>query len=199
MLQHTVRGRLSYPPFPLLPLPPLLNVFYLNLSCVYSFCFVLLNFTCLWVAVCLSMFLLIKLFFKHIIKHCTNRTRYPDPAGMIAGYPDPVPRWKTAIGCALLWNIGWTIQFIAFGLSWRTNQISSREQQSMTQKEHVIGWMMDVHAYKQHSRICNFTGTLNKQIHIKDLLETQSFFYINRKTYTQIAHYVAERRIFSMQ
>src|SRR6218665_2433973 len=53
---------LSYPPFPILPLPPLLNVLYLNLSCVYSFCFVLLNFTCCRVAVYLSMFLLIKLF-----------------------------------------------------------------------------------------------------------------------------------------
>src|SRR6218665_2863385 len=72
-------------PFPHLPLPPLLNVFYLNLSCVYSFCFALLNFTCLRVAVCLSMFLLIKLF-SNIIKRCTTRTRYPDPAGMITGY-----------------------------------------------------------------------------------------------------------------
>src|SRR6218665_3678248 len=63
---------LSYSPF---RLPSLLNVFFLNLSCVYSFCFVLLNFTCLRVAVCLSMFHLIKPFFKPIIKHCTNRTR----------------------------------------------------------------------------------------------------------------------------
>src|SRR6218665_3761654 len=95
---------ISYPPFPLLPLPPLLNVFFLNLSCVYNFCLVLLNFTCLRVAVCLSMFFLIKVFFKHIIKHCSNRTQYPDPVGTITGYP--VPGWKTAPSCALLlWSI----------------------------------------------------------------------------------------------
>jgi len=85
---------LSYSPF---RLPSLLNVFFLNLSCVYSFCFVLLNFTCLRVAVCLSMFRLIKLFFNHIIKHCTKRTRYPDPAGMITGYPDPNGKWHPAM------------------------------------------------------------------------------------------------------
>src|SRR6218665_91164 len=79
----------SNPPFSLLPLPPLLNVFYLNLSCVNSFCFVLLNFTCLQVVVCLLMFLLNKLFFRHIIKHCTTRTRLSDPVGIITGYPDP--------------------------------------------------------------------------------------------------------------
>src|SRR6218665_656331 len=58
----------------------LLNVFYLNLCCVHNFCFVLLNFTCLRVAVCLSMFLLIELFFKHIINHCSNGL-LPGPSG----------------------------------------------------------------------------------------------------------------------
>ena len=47
---------LPYPPFHLLPLPTLLNVFFLNLSCVYSFCFVLLNFTCLSSSVCRCFF-----------------------------------------------------------------------------------------------------------------------------------------------
>jgi len=54
------------------PLRPLLNVFYLNLSRVYNFCFELLNFTCLPVAVCLPVFPLTKLLNKHIIMHCTT-------------------------------------------------------------------------------------------------------------------------------
>src|SRR6218665_973296 len=73
---------LFYSSFPLLPLPPPLNIFYLNLSCEYSFCFVLLNFTCLSVAVCLSMFLLIKLLYKHIIMNCITQTQHPDPTGV---------------------------------------------------------------------------------------------------------------------
>jgi len=83
---------LFYPPFPLLPL---LNVFYLNLSCVYSFCFVLLNFTCLRVVVCLSMILLIKLFFKHIIKQCTSRTRRVWSPDTRTRYPDG--KWRPAV------------------------------------------------------------------------------------------------------
>ena len=70
------------------------NVFYLNLSCVYSFCFVLFNFTCRRVAVCLSMFLLIKLFQTY------NKALYDsDPADMITGYPDPGPdeKWHPAV------------------------------------------------------------------------------------------------------
>src|SRR6218665_1995076 len=77
--------------FPLLPHPPLLNVFYLNLSCEYSFCLVLLDFTCLRVSVCLSVFLLIKLFFKHIIMNCTTQTQYPDPVSGPGGCDHRVP------------------------------------------------------------------------------------------------------------
>ena len=68
------------------------NIFYLNLSCEYSF---FLNFTCLQLAVCLSMFLLIILLYKHIMMNCTAQTqyqtRYPDPAGVITGYSGPLP------------------------------------------------------------------------------------------------------------
>src|SRR6218665_2740737 len=63
------------------PLPPLLNVFYLNLSCVYSFCFVLLNFTSLRVVVCLSNVLPIKLLYKHIIMHGNHAGPVPKPGG----------------------------------------------------------------------------------------------------------------------
>jgi len=33
---------------------------------------------------------------------CTTQTQYPNPAGVITKYPDPVPGWKTAPGYALL-------------------------------------------------------------------------------------------------
>src|SRR6218665_256551 len=75
----------------LLLLPPLLNIFYLNLSCEYSFCFALLNFTCLRVAIRLSMFLLIKLLYKHIIMNCTTQTRRSDPVHGPGGCDHRVP------------------------------------------------------------------------------------------------------------
>src|SRR6218665_1739025 len=78
---------------------------FFNLSCVYSFCFVLLNFTCLRVAGCLLIFLLIKLFFKHIMKHCTTWTRYPDLSGMITGYPDPDGNRHPAVPQFRIYNI----------------------------------------------------------------------------------------------
>src|SRR6218665_3871732 len=95
---------LSYPSFPLLPLSPLINIFHLNLSCEYSFCFVLLNLTCLRVAVCLSMFLLIKLLYKHIIMIYTTQTRYrtPGPVSRPSGCYHWVPGRKTAPGCVLI-------------------------------------------------------------------------------------------------